>query len=74
MCEALCTELLSDLDWQPSKRRLRCISYIINIVIQAFFFAKNKEAFKLVIQQAAESLRYVDDELLLLLKKDDTAS
>lgn len=76
MCDALRDALLEtndESDWQPTERRLRCIGHIINIAVQAFFFAKDKEAVELAIEQAIHSLRHVDDELLLLSEKDETA-
>jgi hypothetical protein len=48
MCEEL-SKRLSYTQWQPKQRRLRCIGHIINIAVQAFFFARNNEAVDLAV-------------------------
>jgi hypothetical protein len=71
LCKALADQLV---DWLPTERRLRCVGHIINIAVQAFFFAKNSEAIELAIQAAATSLSTsVDEQLLLLSEKDENA-
>jgi hypothetical protein len=49
--DTMCIELERQLPtpWQAEQRRLRCVSYIINIAVQAFFFVKDKEAVDLAI-------------------------
>jgi hypothetical protein len=69
LCEALANELTG---WIPIERRLRCLGHIINIAVQAFFFAKDKEAVELAIEEATLHVS-IDEQLLLLSDKDDTA-
>jgi hypothetical protein len=38
--------------WTEKTRRLRCISYIINLATQAFMFATNEEAAELAYERA----------------------
>ena len=51
MCAAI-SEEISEFD--PQERRLRCMGHMINIAIQAFLFAANKEAVEVALE-AAES-------------------
>ena len=68
LCESIHEQLL---DWQPSKRRLRCVGHIINIAVQAFLFAKNKTAVDLAIEHVqSQSSQPLEDELVSLSVKD----
>ena len=71
--DTLCAELERQLQtpWQAVQRRLRCIGHIINIAVQAFFFAKDKEAVNLAIEQSQRSGFSIDDELAQLSAKSD---
>jgi hypothetical protein len=71
MCEALARQL-PQTDWQPEEQRLRCVGHIINIAIQAFFFAKDSEALELAVTESQRSGVSIDDELCNLSEKDDT--
>jgi hypothetical protein len=74
LCRALSEALSKQLkNWQPSERRLRYIGYIINIAVQAFFFAKNKEAIEMAIQAASSLTTSIDEQLVLLSEKDENA-
>jgi hypothetical protein len=71
--DTMCTELERQLPtpWQAEQRRLRCVGHIINIAVQAFFFAKDKEAVDLAIQESQRSDASIDDELSQLYQKSD---
>jgi hypothetical protein len=69
LCEALQEQLSTP--WQAVQRRLRCVGHMINIAVQAFFFAKNKEAVDLAIEEAERSGISIDDELSQLYEKSD---
>ena len=72
--DVMCREverLLEGSHWQAKQRRLRCSGHIINIAIQAFFFAKNDEALDVVVAESERSNTSIDDELLSLSQKDE---
>ena len=54
--DTMCKELEQQLPtlWQAEQRRLRCVGHIINIAVQAFFFAKDKEAVNLAIEPVTQ--------------------
>jgi hypothetical protein len=68
MCEFIATELS---EFNPLERRLRCMGHMINIAIQAFLFAANKEAVEVALK-AAESQAHgaLEDELYKASQKD----
>jgi hypothetical protein len=73
MCQALSqalSERLPPIDWQPVQQRLRCIGHMLNIAVQAFFYAKDEAAIKLVIEESLRPGASIDDELLALSQKD----
>ena len=70
LCKAIAKELV---DWSPSERRLRCVGHIINLAVQAFFFAKNEEAIELAIQASTSSTTSVDEQLQLLSENEEDA-
>ena len=70
MCKAL-SERLLPINWQPVQQRLRCIGHMLNIAVQAFFYAKNEEAIKLAIEEAQRPGASIDDELSALSEKDE---
>ena len=70
MCEEL-SKRLFNAQWQPVQRRLRCIGHIINIAVQAFFFARSSEAVDSAITESQRSGFSIDDELTQLSEKSD---
>jgi hypothetical protein len=69
MCRAL-SEQLPEINWQPVQQRLRCIGHMLNIAIQAFFYAKDEDAVKLAIEESERSGASIDEELFALSRKD----
>ena len=69
LCEE--SERKLPIPWQAEQRRLRCVGHMINIVVQAFYFAKNKEAVDLAIQESQRLGVSIDDELSQLSTKSD---
>jgi hypothetical protein len=69
MCRAL-SEQLPKTNWQPAQQRLRCIGHMLNIAVQAFFYAKDEDAVKLAIEESERSGASIDDELFVLSRKD----
>ena len=69
MCRAISQELTN---WQPQERRLRCLGHIINLAVQAFFFAYSQEAVELAISQADElPASSIDEQLQELSDKEN---
>jgi hypothetical protein len=72
--DTLCRALSEELEhWQPEQRRLRCLGHIINLAVQAFLHAKDKEAVELAISQSNTPATTLDEQLSLLSDKDETA-
>ena len=69
MCEELQEQL--NTPWQAEQRRLRCIGHMINIAVQAFFFAKDKAAVDFALYESQRSGLTIDDELSQLSEKSD---
>lgn len=68
MCCALSETL--GYKWDPIEHRLRCTGHSLNLPMQAFLFAKNKEAIDEAIRQSETSYRDADEEIVLLSKRD----
>jgi hypothetical protein len=67
ICRALSDSLGSD--WDATEGRLRYASYIINLPMQAFLFAKDKEAVEEALRQADLRRSEVDKEIVVLLRR-----
>lgn len=52
-------------EWSPVDNRLRCLGHIINLAVQAFFFAKDEDAIEEAERQSRRSKRGVDEEIAL---------
>ena len=48
-----------DARLNPQKQQIRCLGYIINFALSAFFFADNKTALEEVFQEAIEEKKKV---------------
>ncbi|KAK5186102.1 hypothetical protein LTR16_009718, partial [Cryomyces antarcticus] len=63
MCKAI-SEALSSMDpptgWDPLEHRIRCNGHVINLAVQAFLFAKDKDAVSVAIEASQSSLGRVD--------------
>ncbi|KAL1581666.1 hypothetical protein WHR41_09652 [Cladosporium halotolerans] len=67
MCRALSDSLGSD--WDATEGRLRCAGHIINLPMQAFLFAKDKEAVEEALRQADLRGSEVDEEIAVLSRR-----
>ena len=67
MCRALSDSLSSD--WDATEGRLRCAGHIINLPMQAFLFAKDKEAVEEALRQADLRGSEVDEEIAVLSRR-----
>lgn len=52
------------IEYHPVHRRIRCSGHIINLSLQAFLFAKNKEALRAAEEAAADEDTLIEDELV----------
>ena len=70
MCRLIEEELP---EFHTQERRLRCIGHIINIAIQAFLFAKNKDAVEVALEAAeAQPHSALEEEITAASKVDTT--
>ncbi|ENH65032.1 Putative AC9 transposase [Fusarium oxysporum f. sp. cubense race 1] len=64
-----------DIDYDPKKRRIRCIGHIINLSLQAFLLGSSNEALVAALEAASEvtseDLQLWDDEVGLRLGIDN---
>ena len=58
-------------EWNERWRRIRCAGHVINLTVQAFLFANNKEAVKYALDRAKEQGVEVDESFI---EKQDGAS
>ena len=59
--------------WTAEFRRLRCIGHTINLPVQTFLFAKDKEALAIAKERAANSTITLDDTIAELSQTDEKA-
>ncbi|KAK9483577.1 hypothetical protein V1527DRAFT_484735 [Lipomyces starkeyi] len=72
MAQMISSAALKDhgvLDWNPVHHRLRCNGHIINIAVQAFLFACDKEAIDEVVRQAEIEDIPIDENLAQQMKQ-----
>lgn len=66
LCRAIEESLSSryGINWDARQNRLRCLSYVLNIAVQAFLFCRNEEAFDTAIRRVLNSGLVIEDAVV----------